>query len=690
MNCKSNVEEWVEYISSLSDAKFFDIMRLYLGEIQTPYNKQRLIEQLAGFIRNETNAKNIISLIDDFDIKVITALSFIPNATEETLIEFFAEEYTMVEIYGEISNLITRLIVFEQKEPYSEKKYLRINPLLWNQLEKYIKLSNIVKPGEILSPNIDDIFSINPNFILSFISFINFKGCSCKADGEIKKNDLNKIGTIFSGKVKTIQLLLKAFINLNLVVEGEKSLQIDKERCELFASLENKYQYSLICAASCSRFSRDGLKKEAQLFLDTICSISDEGFTRRDIVRLAFLVGTNTENGKIDAPVSRFSKMLEAARQEASIDAQQAGSMIDRMIDSAIEFGILQKKGINEQGSDVYVCNQEMKSNDSAVLYNKVLNIDSTYTVSLMPGLDLKTLLPFSEFLAIKNYGVVTEFEITRQSISDAFDKGWLVDEILEKLESYSNYEIPQNLKITIGEWYNSYSSAMIYKGYFLKVAKNNIQFVENNPNIKKYIKEKLAEGIYLLNVPITNDISYFIQESGLDFMGKVKNPFVPGEKIKFPVLRKGCPLQILEDETKENINFAGASELLNGLRNELDKMNLSKNQKECLSARIHQRLIINKAHLLKTSVRIEILEADGMDFSGKIHLFEAGLKENDTMELTMPSFNKENEYFKVVGKPLGISKQTGDAVVRFEVYPDHEVTNFVVSRITYLRRLRF
>ena len=118
--------------------------------------------------------------------------------------------------------------------------------------------------------------------------------------------------------------------------------------------------------------------------------------------------------------------------------------------------------------------------------------------------------------------------------------------------------------------------------------------------------------------------------------------------------------------------------------------MDLNKNQRESLENRIHNRLILSKEQLAVTSVRSEILEAEGMDFNGKLHLFEAGLKENDMMEITMPSFDDEAQYFKIVGRTLGLTKQIGDAIVRFEVYPDGEITNFVVSRITYLRRLRF
>ena len=701
MKCNASVETWKNCISSLADNRFFEIMRLYLGEIETPYNKQRLIDQLAGFVKNEKNSDSMLALLDEYDIKILTALAFIPDATQETLIEFFAQEYTMAELFTELSNLIARLLVFEQKDEYSSKKYLRINPIIWDKLEPYIRLSNIVSPAQSVKTNIEDNFCVTPDFLAAFISFINTKGCSCKADGVMKKNTLVKVQEVFPGHEKIIQLVLTAFINLNLVREGEKTYTIDNERFVLFTALEQAQQYALLCAASCSRFSREGLKKEAQLLLDTIGSIPEQGFTLSSLIRLGFLAGTKADTtGSAAASRSRFSRMLEAARQEEAslimLNPEQAGSLLERMLDSAIQLGLLEKTGWDKDGKEVFVCSDAMKQEGAvAACDGNVLNIDSTFTVSLMPGLSLKNLLPLTEFLEIKRTGIVCEYEITKRSVSAAFDRGWTVEQLCSELEKYTSYELPQNLKVCITEWFDSYSSAMLYKGYVLKVAKNNISFVENAPNIKRCIKEKLAEGIYLLNIPLDADISNFVQDSGLDFMGKVKDSFVPGEKLAFPVLRtpgglSKAPVVPEALEGPQKINFHAAGQLLNSLKAELKNLDLTKNQKECLENRIHNRLILTKEQLTKTSVRAEILEAEGMDFGGKLHLFEAGLKENDMMELTLPQFDKDNEYFKVIGRTLGITKQTGDAVVRFQVYPTNEITNFVVSRITYLRRLRF
>ncbi|MCQ2575540.1 MAG: helicase-associated domain-containing protein [Treponema sp.] len=683
----NQISDWQEAISTLPDNKFFDIMRLYLGEIQTPYNKHNLISRLASFIRNETNSKNLVALIDGFDAKVITAISFIPNATENKLADFFCSEYTMAEIFSEISNLKERLIV------YSDKNRLCLNPLLEDELKPFIKIRNILQNEAIEAYSMEDTFSISPEFLAAFISFINIRGCSCKNDGTIKKNDLNRLNEAFSGRMKTLQLLLTAFSNLRLIKEGGKSYETDMERFRIFAELPELQQYALLCAASCSHLSRDGLKKEAQLLLDVISSIPETGYSRATVIKLAFLVGTKTEDGTALAGKSKFSRLIEAARQEANtFEDDHAASIIDRMIESAIEFGILQCAGRNAAGTEIYIKGMAFNGGQQFIPEGsqaKVLNIDSTFTVTLMPGLHLKQLLSFTNFMVIKNFAVAAEFELTRQSVSASFDKGFTPDKIFSLLEDYTYYQLPQNLKISITDWFNSYSSARLYVGYVLKVTDSNIAFAENNPNINRYIKEKLAEGIYLLNIPVDADISEFIESSGLEFMGKVKNPEVEAEKISFPLLRSGRPLSIDEEE-ETKINFSTAGELIKSLRAQVDEMKVEENQKESLLHRIQNRLILTTEQLETTFIRTEILEANGMDFAGKLHLLEAAAKEHDMVEITIPQFNRDDQYFTILGYVSSIARQPGDAIVIMEVYPQHETQHFVVSRITHIRRLRF
>ena len=690
MKLSNDISNWQEAISSLPDKQFFNTMRLYLGEIKTPYNKQRLTEQLASFIRKEENLHSIITLLDSFDVEILTAISLIPKASQDTLLQFFNSTYSVTEFYAAIVNLTERLLIYTDKDKISGKEYLAINPLIKEFLTPYLDTKLIFPDfkAEILS--IDDAFAISPNLLAAYISYIKIKGISCKADGTIKKNDQNRLAEIFPGKEKVIQLLTNAFVNLSILTEGSKGYCLDSDRVKAFSKLSEPQQYALLCAAAVSRFSRDGLKKEAQLLLDCLTSIPESGFTRQAILRLAFLAGTFTEEGNAFAKKSRFSMILEAARQEAGAEPEQNAELLDRMIDCAMEFGLLQKLGKTSSGEELYKCALEDFSQPG---FPKVLNLDSTFTVTLLPGLSLSQLLPLTDFMMIKRCGLASEFEITRQSCSNGFDADWTPDSIFECISNYTNYEIPQNLQINITEWYNSYSSAMLYHGYILKVRDNNISLAENNPNIKKYIKEKLAEGIYLLNIPAGTSINDFIEESSLDFLGNVKSSDAKSDFTSFPLLRNGHKLSIMtysnSGECKKT-SIADADKLLKKLKASLDSQKMDKPLKESLSHRISSRLILSEGQLQNASVRTEILEADGMDFAGKVHLIEASIKEEDLMELQLPSPDGKGGFFSIVGHPLGISKQPGEAVMRFQVEPTKDIENLLVSRITHLRRLRY
>lgn len=690
---KSNIEEWQEALSSLPDENFFDLIRLYLGEIKTPYNKIRLIEQLARFIRLEKNTRNIISLLDDFDISFLTAIFFINNTTEEILIKFFSTEYSLSEIYAEISNLKARLLIYSKSEG-NGKTYLYLNPLLEDELIPYINIKNILPKSEIVSRNINDTFVITPNFIISFISFVKKYGISCKLDGDIKKNDLVKIQEIFAQKTDVVKILIKSFINLRILIEKNKKYIIDDVRLQQFSEIPFVKQISLICVASCTYLSRDGLKKESQLLLDTLVSVSqnkDVYFSRETIIKIAFIISNS--RGEIESiPKGRFGKILEEARSVESVEKNiMRSDIIDCAIDCAISLGILYNAGFDSKNIPIYTVTKiEEPELDSIDEVRKVINIETTFSVIILPGLTMKQMLPLSDFLEIKSCGIVTTFEITKKSVSAAFDKGWTPEKIYEIMKLYSVHEIPQNLLVIMNEWYDSYNSARLYCGYVLKVNDNNINYVENNPNIKKYIKEKLVSGVYLLNVPINEDISFFINESGLDFLGNIKDSSVEGERLPFPVLRDGKSLYFSTNSSIQKVNFLEAKSILDELKSNLEKMELTKNQRESLAYKVHNRMIISPEQLSVSHVKLEVLEAEGMDYVGKIHLIDAAVTDGDMIEITLPQYNKSTDFFTLVGKPILLYKQESDAILKMQIEPEKVIENFSVSRITHVKRMKY
>ena len=694
----NSMNHWADAFEAMPEQQFFKLIRLYLGEVQTPYNKQRLISQLASFIKNAENTQSILSYLDKKDITFLTAIYLIPNVSQQTLLDFFSG-IGISDFYATLSNLSERLIIYSTKDKYSDNVCYHINPILFEPLKPYLSIESIFPEHKIENHFVEDSFCLSQNFLAAFISYIRINKIGCKNDGTIKKNDFTKLEEIFLEQICYLQLLVNAFLNLSLLKDDGKSFILNNSRIEEFAKLSQFEQYSLLCVASCCHFSREGLRKYAQLLMNVLNSIPEEGFSAKEVLRLLVLASTQKENKSSFGAKSRFSQILEQTKiKEQSENSNQesnvSANLFEVMIESAISFGLLTFSGTTENGTKIYKKNKLPELIPITDNIPKVLNIDSSFTVTLMPGLSLDSLLPLLSFISIKKSGIVTEFEITRQSISVGFDEGWNPNSIFSELEKFINYELPQNLKINVLEWYKSYNSARLFSGYVLKVTDSNIAIAENNPKIKKYIKEKLAEGIYLLDISIDSDIKTFIKDSGLDFLGKIQQAEPSPENLSFPKLFENPSVLVSLEETlkssnKKTLNVKESHQKITKLEELVKQKEISQQQKESLLYKISNRLILSENQLNSTSIRTEILEADGMDFAGKNHLIEVAIKEDDMMELTFPSGNSSG-FFTIVGKPLKIVKKVGESIVEFQCEPSKEIENFLISKITHLKRIHF
>lgn len=692
---------WTEYISALPEDKFFYLMRLYLGEIKTPFNKQRLIEQLASFMRNSKNLENLISLLDETDLKILTIINTMPAVASENFCSFLEDEMTESSVLVRLENLQSRLIIYTVKNPYTRKNMYKISPLVIDELQPYLNPACILPEPEADHIFLESGFTLTPNFLAAFISYLNITGCSLKADGTFKKTDLTNLNQIFGDKINCLQFLISAFLNLGLVHEGEKKLTVDEKRLADFSSMSELEQIIILCISSVMRLSSGSLKKQSQLLADTMASIPEYGCTRKTFMRMAQMVaGRPSSSGASVKSVSRFSEMLNQARQNGNENGgiSDAYSLMDAAFDSMIELGLLVPYGKSEKDGIIYkpgLCNDNVSTNFSFSSENqlKVLNINASSSVTLLPGLSLKALLPLMNFMQAVHCSTVTEFEISRKSVSCAFDRGMNLEKVKELLSNYATFELPQNLLFNLEEWFNAYSSAVLYKGFVLKVSNDNIALVEKNPQVSKYVQEKLADGVYLLNLPVNSDASDFLKTSGLDFMGSVKSVKADLDFISFPRLTKGCAMDFIDPTKEYKILPPGKGDeftkkLLRILNGEEGSV-MDEHQKESFHSRIFNHLIISEEQIRPSSVRSEVLVAEGMDFPGKVHLIDASIKSNDDLELTLVKTDGSGELFTVKVHPVKIIKTEGEAILKCEYLPGKEQGSFTVSRILHIKRIR-
>lgn len=702
---------WRESFALLPDKHFFEIVRMYLGEIKTPFNKQKLIEELGAFIRKKETRKTIISLLSETDLQIICAVKFIPNATEEKLASFFGVQFKFSELYNRLLNLEERLIIYRHKDKSAQKMIISLNPHLEDDFEPFAKKNVLLQAPEYAEKSFEITSSLSPELIAAFTAFVQKNPDLCKSDGSLKKRAETELSLFFPGKIRLLFNLTKAFINLSLLREVCGGYEIDRNRLMNFSSLDPRLQYAYLAVSFHGRFSRLELVRQARLLIDTAYSIPESGFSRSVLLRLAYLISEDQN----DAPgissslgaASRFSQILNKARntEGSSVNQEQSrnydiSSVLDRLIDVAYQFGILTVKGIDVKGEQIFSAGSVLENFESkADDFPKAVSVDAGFTVTILPGLPLEKLLPLMDFMELSQFDTAAVFNITRKSAMHGFDAGLSAEKIVELLREFSPYDIPQNLEVSLEDWSSSYSSSAIFKGYVLRVSEKNAGVTENNPVIAPYISERLAPGVYLLSVENDEEARWLIEKSGFDFIGKIKTAEKNIQSISFPQFTIDTQRNAVENEkTFENEPISdeiveespgNEEERKNHfyeMRLALDKIEksvqISKEQKEGLLQRIEHKIILSPEQLRPTSVKFERIEAGGMDYSGKLHIIEGSVSNNSMVELHFDSG-------VIVGIPLSIKKSENDAAVLLETMPEHSQKLLSVAQAKFVKRIR-
>ena len=695
---------WRESFLFLEENHFFEIMKMYLGEIKTPYNKQKLIANLEGFLHKKENLVAIKSFLSDDELEIISAVVFIPDVTEEKLSSFFKSTFTYSFLYEKLLNLEERLILFKTKNENLSKGdsfVIKFNPLLEDTLFDLININRLLPQIEFTKTE-NPTNRIKPELISCFISYILENPNIAKQDGTLKKYSLQNIPVLFGDEKEKIEILYKAFLNLGILKETGHGAEVDWSKFSDFLNLSFAEQTVYITISSCSHLSRESLRLHSQIFVDTVKNLSDRVFTLDLFLRTGFLVSAASFDSSSESSfkTSRFAKIIQEGRlrlSEHNSDAVTVSTSgaLERMFEAAVSLGIIYISGTTKDGSkdsetvysvsDFLAAPEQCSENLSGML-----RIDSSLAVSLMPGFALRDIVPLSKFMSLKKYDKVSEFLISRQSIMRGFDIGLSAKEILQILTERTLYEIPETLKVQIEEWNSSYSSASFYKGFVLKVDGKAALAAQHNSVLSPHIHTVIAPGIFLLDVNDDAEAVSLIKKSGLDFIGKIKSVKEENRTAGFFNLKLngkknfGCSGF---ETPSEIIPKKDSAEIEKELFLKLEQMELDESQKENLELRIEHKVIVNPAQLNSSILRLEKSNANAMDYAGKIYVFEQALANEEKIELRFAKDGKKA--LSVFGKPVGIRKQSDDVFVQLLLIPENVVKEFSLGKAQFIKRIK-
>ncbi|MBQ3671436.1 MAG: helicase-associated domain-containing protein [Treponema sp.] len=704
------VLEWRESLALLSESRFFEIIRMYLGNIKTPFNKQKLIEELGAFLRKAENRAVIFALLEKEEIELLAAVKFIEKPTREKIRDFFQDSYSYAFIFDKTLNLEERLLVYEYNDKSTGEQYLKLNPTFDTDFDTMLVPSVLLHPAVVAERDFDGGWSdcVSVELLAAFVAFVSETKDLTKADGSFKKRVAAEVEKRFGSRGDKLLSILSAFVNLSIMVQGEHGMEIDWGRLFAFASLSPVLEKLYLCVSS-TRLSRDELVRRSRILLGTLVSIPESGYTKEMIIRSSalFIARENSIPGsRILGTRGRFSSIIahmSLGGDDSSENDFSSSSISQRVIDAAVQFGLLERLGKTAAGEDVFVPSEIVRSAgdecfDGSPVFQgeakKVLTVDSGLCVRIMPGLSLGELLKLVRFLEIKEYDTAITFELTKDSCMRGFDLGLGVEDMLSLLETYSSYELPQNLRISVDDWYASYSSVSLFHGYVLRVASDKIGLLENNSRVKKYISGTLAPGVYLLRVVNDNEAQYVASLLGFGHAGDVARCKSTLQKIGYPALHVSreelCGAPVGETVGAEGSSPDVIENHLEKMRAALSALKLPDEQEEGLLLRINRKIVLSPEQLKGETVKFERTEAGGMDFSGKLHVIDTAISSSSMLavEFSNPDESKK-ESSCLLGRPVAIEKENGASYLRIVLEPEKTERIFEIGRISFVKKIR-
>ncbi|MDR2245475.1 MAG: hypothetical protein LBE17_02185 [Treponema sp.] len=721
--------EWEAALLTLPDTAYFNLLRSVFGSIKTPFNKQRLMKDLASFLSRREIQDIIAAYIDERDRRIIASIAALGEPAPEELESFFAGEYACLDIQGMLLNLEERLIVYRFRKDGAYR--LSLNPILAPVLSPLITDTGAILPvfplGEEAVPLPDDrILAGLFSFLFSQREFLNSEG-KMTVERKLKKKAMDEGKRIFPAL--NLERLIGGLHTISLFsFEGDR-LTPDARRLTFFRNLSplERREY---WAGGIYSYCYDP---------DPIIRYPHQGRIQKLAQFVHRFVGALQERQAY--PLSTLKRMVEILeRNEAgnprwgevgmiplSIGMSGAGGFLEALETAGLMAPV--RGGGVPPDTD---CRRLVPVPDAGVVSGPVIAMDTPFSCILYPEIPFADALILAAFCTIREAGATVRFELTRESVVRGFDFGLEAGAMTAHLERLSEKAVDQNLKWTLHDWGIRYAEVALHQGTVLVLSEGRRYLAQTEP-IASLIARSLAPGVYLLSclgqaVPDVGEVLQGLQKAGVDIVARPPLPAgdVPAESWIHPRREGGTALAVSAAPVRgsspypplktpplfpapgfrQSSPMAGTGAAPEGaaatgsppamgdarayqerFRQALGKLALPKLDAEELAARIDRRLILSESQLVGGAMRSEKLEARNLDYAGKALVAKQAIALKCPVEVLWVT--PEGESSRLMGVPGALEKRGGETVLALKIMPGGNEIRLSLGKISLLRRIK-
>ena len=686
------LEDWKSALLTLPDSAFFELLRSVFGNITTPYNKHRLMEDLTAFLSRQDIQEALSAYIGPGEHRVIAAIALLGGPAPGELERFLTGEYSYVELHGLILNLEERFIVYRFRDDGGPR--LALNPLLKPVLDPFIARPGPLFPSTPLDAGGQSAprntsgppparMLWDPRLLAALFAF--FAG-EAGAEG-LRKKALEEGQRLFPGLA--LESFYGALLRLGLVRAdgggGRRGLWS-------FAALPARDRLEYLAAGMYLSLTEDtaeytsrGRAPRVARFIRRLTSrfAGDRAYPWTTIRRAAYLISRD-----------------EAAHSRSILSSPVFDpASFDTLLESLEKMGLLAPAFQRNWVSAPALFQTEPARKESGP-DRPVIAMDTAFSCILYPEIAFNDALLLASFCSVVETGAAPRFELTRESAVRGFDRGLDAEAMLAHLEKLSGAPLDQNLRWTLEDWEKRYRAVSLYQGAVLCLAEDRRYLAETGP-LTRYVVRPLAPGVYLLAETDRQAVAEALERAGVDIIAQppLSPPDPASDRAAFyPVLDSGPAVPAGEAAVKpaegadaDEPASSGAAAYQERFRRALEALTLPKADRDELAARIDRRLILTESQLNGGPIRFEKTEARNLDYVGKSLVAKQALTSKSMVEIHWPlSGGGENRLF---GIPEGLEKKAGETILVLKPLggegADAEPVRLPLGKISLIRRMK-
>lgn len=713
MNSDSTaIQHWRKMLSLYGDDSYFFLVRNYLGPVSTPFHKPALTDRLTTFFLNEQHQDRILSLIDDDDALILSAVWLMKTPREQDLFDVFLNDFHYAELQRRIVNLEERLLLLPE-EGFGGKAAVCVNPLLQDRLQREtLSLTPLLGaadhgfPQKKASPAI-----ITNEIVRGFLNLVVQEQLPESATMEARFFASPRLATTFP-TIDTdrlpalLDILRTILVSMEVIVRDSVGKpMLDRNRAEDLLRQDDRTL--LILLLSTALYARIVEKRanedDAVLFL------------RCRTASLEFIALARALTSLSMDDFTRLTKIL-AIRNKIPFGDDLPG----RIAGLLVVMGIMDKTTNQSSGTEEYYMTAQVKKlfeEEQEAIPPSLLTIDSDCTVCYSgsrrnaPDVASDLLYLIGE---VQQVDTLCRYEITRQSFRHALDQGLVFDDIVGYLGAASGQALQSHLIQLMGEWYAAYHSVRIYDGIVVCCDTRMTRLVDQHPQLQQFIIQRIQEGIYLFSRENEAKWRFLLKNAGADMLprtvheenGEVR-PFSTKQSV--PVqqempskgdlairrIREELRNMSVTPQPRFDIPRQASREtpwrepaFLAEIASDIEKLHLTGVDAEEMESRFRSRLLLTSRQVVRQRLYTGLLSASGFDFRGKVNLCKSAVGKEDMVLEVHIYDNDEEKILLVLAKEL-LNPTSKDALLKVLVLPFLEERTIPVSRMFLVTRQR-